>query len=142
MNQKNDDRIMALKTQIAQKRDELKGKNKKFVPVTNCLLELDGVKYNLHLHSTPMLMMRLYALKRAATELFIKYPEIPFMDVQISGYKIDEWLDDIKANLDIQAYKMEKQKLDSLEKELTKLLSDDKQTELQIDELEKMLCNM
>lgn len=42
-------------------------------------------------------------------------------------------------DLQAQQYKQEKAKLDSLEKQLTALLSSDKQTELQIDDLEAML---
>ena len=43
----NDDRIMLLKKKIADKKKEL-GKAIKFNPESNCLLELDGVKYNLN----------------------------------------------------------------------------------------------
>ena len=139
--EKNDARIMLLKEQIAEKRNLLKNKNSRFVPITNCLLELDGIKYNLHLDSSLMLMAKLYSLKMAAEELSQKYPDISFNNIYISGYSIDNWIDDIKLSLEIQAYKNEKRKLDKLEKELTNLLSDDKQTELKIDELENLLKN-
>ena len=39
----------------------------------------------------------------------------------------------------MQNYREKKKKLDALEKQLTALLSDDKQTELQIDSLEELL---
>ena len=59
--------------------------------------------------------------------------------LMISGYSLDNWITDVKNNLSIQNYRTKKKKLDSLEKQLTALLSDDKQTELQIDSLEELL---
>ena len=56
-----------------------------------------------------------------------------------SGSSLDDWIADVKAYLEIKSYKSEKKKLDMLEKQLTTLLSDDKQTELQIDSLAAML---
>ena len=135
----NDERIMALKCQIEAKKKLLNSKNKRFVPITNCMLELDGVKYNLHTQSSPLLLTKLYNLRVAAEELKKKYPQIDFGNVQICGYSIDDWLSDVVAVLEVQNYKSEKSKLDRLEKELTNLLSDDKQTELKINELESLL---
>ena len=47
MAQKNDERIMELKKTIENKRKELASKPTRFNPVTNCLLVLDKVTYNL-----------------------------------------------------------------------------------------------
>lgn len=135
----NDERIILLKERIKNKKELLKASYVRFTPITNCDLELDGVRYNLHLHSTPMLMMKLYNLQKAAAELEKEYPFIPFLDVQISGYKIQDWIQDIADFLAVQNYRQEKKKLEDLEKELTKLLSSDKQTELKIDEIEAMI---
>ena len=59
--------------------------------------------------------------------------------LMIFGYSLDDWITDIKNNLKIQKHKAEKKKLDALEKQLTQLLSDDKQTELQINALARLL---
>lgn len=59
--------------------------------------------------------------------------------LEISGSSLDDWITDVKAYLEVKSYKSEKKKLDMLEKQLTALLSDDKQTELQIDSLAAML---
>ena len=45
---KNDDRILELKEKIEKKKLELSDKNTRFVPVTNCIIELDGMTNNLH----------------------------------------------------------------------------------------------
>ena len=81
-----------------------------------------------------MLLIKLNALLISAKDL-----EIDTSTLMISGSSLDDWIADVKANLEVQRYKDEKKKLDMLEKQLTALLSDDKQTELQIDSLEELL---
>lgn len=81
-----------------------------------------------------MLLIKLNALLISAKDL-----EIDTSTLMISGSSLDDWIADAKANLEVQRYKAEKKKLDMLEKQLTALLSDDKQTELQIDSLEELL---
>ena len=44
---KNDERVLQLKQVIDKKKMELKGV-KKFTPLTNCILDLEGQKYNLN----------------------------------------------------------------------------------------------
>ena len=134
MAQKNDERIMQLKKTIEEKRQELASKPTRFNPITNCLLALDKVTYNLHIDSSEMLLIKLNALLISAKDL-----EIDTSTLMISGSSLDDWIADVKANLEVQRYKAEKKKLDMLEKQLTALLSDDKQTELQIDSLEELL---
>ena len=131
---KNDERIMLLKKDIEMKRKELADKNNRFVPVTNCLLVLDKVTYNLHVDSSELLLIRLNMMAMSAKDLGMDISKIV-----ISGFSLEEWIVDIKNCIEVQKYKKKKKKLDSLEKELTALLSDDKQTELQIDALAAML---
>ena len=134
MAQKNDERIMQLKKTIEEKRQEFASNPTRFNPITNCLLVLDKVTYNLHIDSNEMLLIKLNALLISAKDL-----EIDTSTLMISGSSLDDWIADVKANLEVQRYKTEKKKLDMLEKQLTALLSDDKQTELQIDSLEELL---
>lgn len=134
MAQKNDERIMQLKKTIEEKRQEFASKPTRFNPITNCLLVFDQVTYNLHIDSSEMLLIKLNALLISAKDL-----EIDTSTLMISGSSLDDWIADVKANLEVQRYKAEKKKLDMLEKQLTALLSDDKQTELQIDSLEELL---
>lgn len=135
MAQKNDDRIMQLKEQIEKKREELAASNTiRFIPITNCLLVIDKTTYNLHVDSSELLLIKLNSMRLSAKDLGIDTNKL-----MISGYSLDNWITDVKNNLSIQNYRTEKKKLDSLEKQLTALLSDDKQTELQIDSLEELL---
>lgn len=135
MAQKNDDRIMQLKEQIEKKREELAASNtSRFIPITNCLLVIDKTTYNLHVDSSELLLIKLNSMRLSAKDLGIDTNKL-----MISGYSLDNWITDVKNNLSIQNYRTEKKKLDYLEKQLTALLSDDKQTELQIDSLEELL---
>lgn len=136
MAQKNDERIMQLKETIAKKREELAKKPTQFNPTTNCLLVLDKITYNLHVEDNTMLLLRLNLLVMSAKDLGINTS-----DIVISGYSLNDWMKDIKANIEVQNYKKKKNELDKLEKELTKLLSDDKQTELRIDEIAALINN-
>ena len=131
---KNDERIMELKSKIEKKREELNKKNNRFNPVTNCLLVLDKVTYNINVESSELFLIKLNTMAMSAKDLNIDTSKLI-----ISGYSLDDWIEDVKANLEVQKYKKEKKDLNKLEKELTALLSDDKQTELEIDRLANLL---
>lgn len=134
MVQKNDERIMQLKQKIEDKRNELAEHNSRFVPITNCLLILDKITYNLHLDSSEMLLIKLNMIAMSAKDLNIDTSKFI-----ISGYSLNDWIADVKHNLEVQKYKKEKSDLNALEKKLTALLSEDKQTELEIDKLAALL---
>lgn len=134
MAQKNDERIMQLKRQIEKKCNELVTHTSRFVPVTNCLLVLDKITYNLHVESSEMLLIKLNMIAMSAKDLNIDTSKLI-----ISGYSLNDWIEDVKSNLEVQKYKKEKNDLNALEKKLTALLSEDKQTELEIDRLAELL---
>jgi hypothetical protein len=134
MAQKNDERIMQLKQQIEIKRKELANQTSRFTPITNCLLVLNNITYNLHVESSELLLIRVNMMAMSAKDLGLDISK-----VMISGYSIENWLDDIRNYLKIQKYKEEKRKLEKLEKQLDALLSDDKRTELEIDNIAALL---
>lgn len=134
MAQKNDERIMQLKQQIDNKRKELAKRNNRFIPITNCLLVLDKVTYNLHVESSELLLIKLNMMAMSAKDLGMDTSK-----VIISGYSLNDWIEDVKNNLEVQRYKKEKSNLNALEKNLDALLSEDKQTELEIDKLAALL---
>lgn len=134
MAQKNDERIMQLKQQIETKRNELANKTSRFTPITNCLLVIDKVTYNLHVDSSELLLIKVNMMAMSAKDLGLDISK-----VIISGYNIADWIDDIKNYLKVQQYKDEKRKLNQLERQLDALLSDDKRTELEIDSIAALL---
>lgn len=132
---KNDDKILALKKQIEVKRATV-GPAKRFSPLTSCSIELDGARYNLHtMHreSLIFLLCKLVALNDVAKNL--GYDK----QCMISGFPTGDWIADIQTKLEIMAQKDDLGKLKAMEAQLNKLLSADKKTELEIDNIAAML---
>ena len=132
----NDEKIIKLKQQIEEKRNKL-GNVKRFTPVTNCILELDGVTTNIQILSKEKLALLLVKLN--LYKMSIENLNMSFDKIMISGYDVRDWIMDILAKTDIISYKEEEQKLKTMESKLVELLSNEKKTELAIDEIEKML---
>ena len=131
----NDEKIMALKSQIQEKKKSLKTK-KRFTPITNCNLELDGVRYNIQVPNkeiltTLLVKLNMYRLSIVDLELEDEYI--------MSGFRVDEWITDIKLKLEILRYEEEDRKLKLLENKLHVLLSNEKQVSLAIEEIESMI---
>lgn len=130
---KNDERVLQLKKVIGEKKAELKSV-KRFTPITNCVLDLEGQKYNLNvlqLADLRLLLVRLNMYLISAKDLGIK--------LEIAGYNIDEWITDIKSKIEIFEYKKKESELKTLEAKLDKMLSDEKKTELELDEIAALL---
>ena len=132
---KNDDRILELKKQIEFKKKELTANKVRFTPETNCILELEGIKYNLNVctdDALVLLMVRLHMYEMAAKDLKVMPPVF-------SGYPIELWISDIKSKLAVANLKREGNELKKLEAKLDRLLSEDKKTELEINEIAELL---
>ena len=134
MAQKNDEKILELKKQIENKRQILKKQNVSYSPITNCLLVLDKVIYNLCVENLELMLIKVNMMVIAAKDAGIDTSKFI-----ISGFTLDDWLTDIKGLLSVQRYKKENNKLNELEKQLTSLLTDDKKVELEIENLAALL---
>lgn len=133
MEMTNDDKIMQLKAIIEKKKEELK-KYKKFCPVTNCVLDLDGRKYNLNVlqeNELVLLLVRLDSYHVSAERLHLT--------LTLSGYDILDWIDDIKDKLKDIEKRSKQLELKKIEVKLTELLSENKKKELEIGEIEAKL---
>ena len=129
---KNDERVLQLKKIIETKKSELS--TQRFVPMTNCVLDLEDKKYNLNVlqeKELEFLMVKLNAYEMSADNLKI--------DLVISGYGVNEWLADISGKLAIITDKKKRDELKALESKLDKMLSDEKKTELELDEIAALL---
>ena len=117
---KNDERVLQLKQVIDKKKTELKV-SKKFTPLTNCVLDLEGQKYNLNVlqfDDLQLLLVRMNMYLMSAKDLKI--------NLEISGYNIAEWIADIKCKIEIFEYKKKEAELRTLEAKLDKMLSDER----------------
>ena len=134
---KNDERILTLKKQIEEKKTNL-GKSPRFSPVTTCLLDYNGSRLNLHtLNSTkdidPMLTyFNMWVI--SAENIYVDPANIMF-----SGFSVLDWMADLRSKREVVVYQEESKKLDALNKQLEKLLSDDKKTELELDSIAELL---
>ena len=129
---KNDERVLQLKKLIETKKSELS--TQRFVPMTNCVLDMEDKKYNLNVlqeKELEFLMVKLNAYVMSADNLKI--------DLVISGYGVNEWLADISSKLAIITDKKKRDELKVLEAKLDKMLSDEKKTELELDEIAALL---
>lgn len=132
---KNDDRILELKKQIDAKKKSISERKIIFSPETNCVLNMDGMTININAcfdDTLLLLLIRLNSYLMSAVDLGMN-------DFEISGYSVTAWIKDIKCKLDIAGLNKEKYNLKRMESKLDKLLSDDKKTELEIDEIAAML---
>lgn len=133
---KNDDTIIKLRKKIETKQLELaKNKVGSFSPKTTCIFELRGSQYNLHRYQSDELaivLLDLKLLKKMADEESVK-------DLRLNSFPIEDLIYDCEQKLNQFQYKKERAKLSKMTDELNKLLSDDKRTELRLEELEKEL---
>ena len=130
----NDSRILELKKQIQKKKEEL-GKSSRFSPITNCSIEIDGIRTNLNASNKEQLtflLVKLHSYLLASADLELE-------PISISGYTLEEWITDIKSKVAVLSRKEEETKLKTMEDKLTKLLSDGKKVELELDEIESSL---
>lgn len=131
---KNDERVLQLKEIIDKKKAELKAV-KRFVPITNCVLDLDNQRYNLN-------VLQLNDLKLLLVKLnmyFMSAKDLGIIELEFSGYNVAEWMTDIKNKIDIFEHKAKEAELKTLEAKLDKMLSDEKKTELELDEIAALL---
>ena len=140
----NDERILELKKQIEAKKEKL-GKSKRFSPITNCFIDLDGQRYNINVLQKEDLKLLLVKLNSYFVSMYFYNKEeendLKIDSLTISGYGISDWMSDVENKLNMLSRKDEERKLKAMEDKLTQLLSEDKQTELQIDEIAKLLEN-
>lgn len=130
---KNDERVLQLKKIIDEKKSELKAV-KRFTPLTNCVLNLENQNYNLNvlqLDDLKLLLVKLNMYLISATNLDI--------ELDISGYSIEDWMMDVKFKMEIFEQKKKESELKTLEAKLDKMLSDEKKTELELDEIAALL---
>lgn len=131
----HDDQVIKLQQKVATKKSELT-KLKKFTPVTTLSLELDGIRHNLHvLNKEQMigLMVKLNAYHKSAIELGVE------KDYNFSGFNITQWIADVRGKSDLLSVQDKERELKAMEATLSKLLSPDKQTEIEIAKIAALL---
>ena len=127
----NDKTILALKAQIEAKEAQIKNSDK-FRPVTNCVLPLNGISYNLHVADKNTLMLLIASLESLKEAVKKRFPDDM---LSINSYTVDEWLQDLDAKYITLNIKTEKTRLQKLNDKLMALLSVEKKTELELQKI-------
>lgn len=132
----NDKKILELQEKI-EKAEEDALALKKVVLITNCILMVDGEKYNLHVldeEALKILLVKLNTYKLSALNLGLNLEELKF-----GVYKLEDWMEDVKTRIKVEKNNKYLKELSEAKKTLDGLLSKDKKTELKIAEIEKLL---
>lgn len=108
--------------------------------MTNCNLDLDGIRYNLHSLTTKesliQLLIKLNVFKQSAVELKL------LGECNFSGYNVRDWMSDVQLKLEILSFSEEEErKLKTLEQKLDDLLSNEKKIELELDSIQDLIKN-
>lgn len=131
----NDSKILELKKQIEEKKSKI-DKSSRFAPITTCSIELDGVRYNINTFTKELIVIMLVKLNSYA----MSAKELNLLkECNISGFNVQDWIADLKSKLDFMCRKEEETKLKTMEAKLDQLLSDEKKTEMELDEIASML---
>lgn len=139
----NDERILKLRESIAAKKEELKKNGvTRFNPTTDCLIPTDFVGKEfvnintLGKNDLILLGAHLVAVADGCTKFGFDAADIPLHG---RCYTILDYISDIGQKLEYMRNAEAKRELDAAEKKLGALLSDDKKTELAIDDIAKAL---
>lgn len=132
---KNDNKVLQLKEQIRIKKEKIVSL-RKFTPITNMILDIDGKKHNINTMNLEKSMEMAILLNAK----FISAKELGLEDTYtVNGYKLYDWICDLKSRIDYLNVRQEENNLEQMEAKLDRLLSEEKKTELELDEIENLL---
>lgn len=137
MSTKNDEMILQLKKKVGEQKAELAKLPRTLQSETSTVFRQDAENLNLRVMSVEqlkLLKVKLHTYVMAATDL-----EIGIDEFTISGFSIDKWMHDIDMQISVLTRAEKEKKLKETEAALNRMLSDDKRTELELQELAKML---
>lgn len=136
MSTKNDEMILQLKKKVEEQKAELAKLPRTLQSETSTVFRQDAENLNLRVMSIEqlkLLKVKLHTYIMAAADL-----EIGIDEVVISGFSIDKWMHDIDMQISVLTRTEKEKKLKETEATLNRMLSDDKRTELELQELAKM----
>lgn len=135
---KNDTKNEALVKQIEQKEKTLVKPNIQLK--TNCSLNIFGSTKNLNVcnkEALVLLKVQLNMMGISAKDMGISADE-----VIIGGFSLTDWMSDINAKIELCEYNDAKTALAKMKDKLNKLLSEDRRTEMALNDIESMLGTM
>ena len=134
----NDLRIKELQQKIQEQEANLSEKHK-YKYATNSVLNLDNTTYNLHvlnLSSLLDLTTKLFNYEASFTKAK-EYLKLTDYSCELDGYPIEDWLQDIKARVEILKWQAKKDNLKFAKARLKQLLSEEAKVADTLDEIAK-----
>lgn len=134
---KNDDKILELKAEVAKKKEELSKMTKKVTTKTNCSLSLgEGSRININTLKGDTLLYTLITIN----SYYMSAKDLGLASTyKINGYLMSDWMEDLKSRVEVEEYKTKMKELTAMEEKLGRMLSDDKKTELELNDISSML---
>lgn len=136
----NDDKILALKKQLEEKKSNIKSDKVKML--TNGIFTFEGKQINLQTFNMDQrnnlidLIVKITLLRDTAEKL-------GYIDeYKIDRLPINDILSDLNSRMDYISVSVKLQEIKSIEAKLSTLLSADKRVELEIDSLDSIVKNM
>lgn len=136
---KNDSKIIELKADIAKKKKALSGNTPKATSKTNGSIQVEGTRYNINV----LKGMELQTVLLAVNSYFLSAVDLGIQDEYLyDGYLLSDWMEDLKSRMAVEQYKVKVKAMGELEKKLDGLLSEDKQTELELDNISNLIVGL
>lgn len=135
----NDKKIIELQKIIDEKKENLNLDYERFNPVTNCILHLGNVDYNLNImHRDSLVNLLVFFNSQLLSAVELDMVD----DLFFSGYHIYEWIKDIKNKINCIDYHTNKKKLEDMEKRLDEFMSNDLKTSRQLEKMTEFIQGM
>lgn len=131
---KNDKKILDLKKIVDLKKQELDKMKKTYRNLTNCMITIFGMKYNINVLTKDELYLLLEHLKAIYSGLNNK-------EFKISSFNITSWISDIEHKITTFEIKGKEEELEKMEIKLNDLLSEDTRTNIELEALEAALAD-
>jgi len=134
----NDELVLQLKEKLAIKEKELEQFKVRFAPKTNCRIIIFDISYNLHVLNKTQLI-QLLAYLQSQKQGLISFDPMYLTNFSIEGFHINDWIVDINNKIQECLQKDKQKEYDLVKKKLDNLLSTDKKTELELNEIANLL---
>ena len=135
----NDKKIIELQETITAKKESLNLDYEKFCPITNCILHLGGMDYNLNIMNRESLVNLLVFFN---SQLLSAVDLDMADDLFFCGYHVYDWIKDIKNKIGCIDYRENKKKLDNMEQKLEEFISNDLKASREIEKMSDMIKGM
>lgn len=132
---KNDEKILELKHRINLEKASLQ-LVERYIPKTTCVIGFGGAG---DLHLRTLSVNELNQLLLIVQSLICVAVPMDLMDTTFSGFTLEDWKSDIVGLRNQKNVSERKSMIAKLESRLQSMLSDEKKTEFEIAEIEKML---